>query len=525
MTNELQTSTADGAEVVEDLGVVEDPSAPPGTPPNASPDTAADPPPGATVTDAGSDPDGSIDGGAPSRRILRGRTRREARDAQPVFTMPPRLSPVWRWVLGVVLVVQVAVIAGTAVFGAFKLPYFSPIDEAAHYSYIQQIAEHGTLPVLGKTDTSLQALAIERHTYPRLIPLSAQPGLSKLSYEAFQPPLYYIAAAPAFLVTSDYVDKIYAVRLFDVLLLLATVALAGRLARVVLKDRWLLGWSMIMVFLALPGVVVRFVFISNLALAVPLALLFVSELWVAWQRHSGRRLAVAGGILGLCVLTELELVALIPVFVLVVAVEAHRRWSRGTWHLLLVSMAVPFVVMAPWFVFNQVTYHMLTAGPLAIAEQASTVNPHHLHYSIGQLPNTTATLLDPVLPVEWGTSLASQPALAYLDQLLAVLVIPAALVLIAGTGRRLWSMKSAVLGLPWVLNIVEMWYIKFGQQWQVDVRYTYATVPVLLTLAADATDTLRSRYLPVLVTAAATASTVALWAYFFISYHSQYAFH
>ncbi len=210
--------------------------------------------------------------------------------------MPPGLHPVWRWLLGVVLVVQVGVIAFTGIFGAFKLPYFSPIDESAHYSYIQQIAEHGSLPVLGKTNTSLQALSIGRGLYPhpRTVPLGARRGLATLSYEAFQPPLYYLAAVPAFLITPNYIDKIYAVRLFDVLLLLAAVALAGRLCRVVLKERWLIGWSMVLVFLALPGVVVRMVFISNLALAVPMAILFVTELWIAWHRRSGWRLAGAG---------------------------------------------------------------------------------------------------------------------------------------------------------------------------------------------------------------------------------------
>jgi len=447
------------------------------------------------------------------------------RRLRTVFAMPPQLSPAWRAILGAVLVLQVVVIAFTAVFGAFKLPYFSPIDEAAHYAYIQHIAEHGTLPVLGQTDTTPQALAIARHTYPRLIPLDQQPGLAKLSYEAFQPPLYYITAVPAFLLTPNYVDKVYAVRMFDVLLLLATVALVGRLARVVMQERWLIGWSMVLVFLALPGVVVRFVFISNLALAVPLAVLFVTELWIAWHRHSGRRLAVAGVLLGLCVLTELELVVLIPVFLLVAAAEVRRRWSARTWRLLMVSVAIPFVVMAPWFLFNLATYHHLTAGSLAIAEQTSTVNPHHLHYSIGQLPNETVPLLNPILPAEWSPALYGQAALTYLQQLLAILILPAALVLIAGTGRRLWSMRSAILGLPWVLNIVEMWYIRYGQQWQVDVRYTYTTIPVLLVLAGDATDTLRSRYLPVLVTAGATASIVVVWGFFFLSYHGQYAFH
>ncbi len=49
-------------------------------------------------------------------------------------------------------------------------------------------------------------------------------------------------------------------------------------------------------------------------------------------------------------------------------------------------------------------------------------------------------------------------------------------------------------------------------------------MPILLVLAADATDTLRSRYLPVLVTIGATAGTMVLWGYALISYAGPYAF-
>ena len=58
-----------------------------------------------------------------------------------------------------------------------------------------------------------------------------------------------------------------------------------------------------------------------------------------------------------------------------------------------------------------------------------------------------------------------------------------------------------------------------------DARYTYATVPILLMLAADATDVIRSRFLPVLVTAGATVATVLLWGFFLLSYTGPFAFH
>ncbi len=466
--------------------------------------------------------------GVPPANVRAGRPlhrkRRRAERGGPLWSLPDELSPTWRWVLAVVVVVQLGVIAFSGVFGAFKLPYFSPIDESAHFAYIQQLAQHGSLPVLGKTENTPQVVAIQQGIYPRMADVSKVLGLDKLSYEAFQPPLYYLTAVPAFLLTANYVDKIYAVRLFDVLLLLAAVALAGRLCRVVLRQRWIIGWSVVLVSFTLPGVVVRFVCISNLALAVPMAILFTTELWIAWDRHSVRRLGVAGLVLGLCVLTELELILFIPLFALVVVAEGRRRWAARTWKGLLVAVAVPLVVMAPWFAFNEATYHMTTAGPIAIQEQTPIVNPHHLHYSLNQLPNDTVELVQVTLPSEWALGLTDQVGLSYLNQLLTFLVVPASLVMIASLGRRLWSVRSAILGLPWVLNMAELWYIRYGQQWQVDPRYTYATVPILLTLVALSTDSIRARFLPVLVTAGSTVAVLFIWGYFFISYTGPFAF-
>jgi hypothetical protein len=186
---------------------------------------------------------------------------------------------------------------------------------------------------------------------------------------------------------------------------------------------------------------------------------------------------------------------------------------------LLVALVIPLVLVAPWFAFNEGHYHMLTAGSLAIKEQTPIVNPDHLRYSWSQLPDDTVTfLVDPTLPAEWNHALDPQPALNYLDQLLAILMVPAGLILVVGMGRRLWSMRAAILGLPYLFNVVEMWYIRYVQQWAIYARYTYPTLPIFLTLVALATDTFRARTLPVLVTASAMGSVILIWGFFIFGY-------
>jgi hypothetical protein len=423
------------------------------------------------------------------------------------------------------LVLQIVTIGTIGTVTAIQFHVLSVVDEEAHFSYIQQIAQHGSLPVLGKTETSLQGLALEQGIYPRHTTINLKTyGFGSLSYEAFQPPLYYITAVPAFYASGNYRDKIYAIRLYGILLLMVSVLLIGRLCRVVLRERWLIGWAMALVFFLLPGVIVRFATLSNLPLAVPLVILFATELWIAWRRHSSARLMVAGGLAALCVLTELEMLVLLPVFALVVAAEAYRLRSVRSMAPLLVAVAIPVVLMAPWFIFNEVHYHALTASHLAIQEQALTVNPTHQYFSLKQLPNDTVLyIMQPTSALEWSGALASHPALGYLDTLLDVLMVPAGLVLILSLGRRLWSIPVAILGLPWLLLVFEMWYIRYGEQWQILDRYTYTVLPILVVLVAWATETFRARYLPVLVTAGATVGVLVLWSFFLFVYTGVYA--
>ena len=58
--------------------------------------------------------------------------------------------------------------------------------------------------------------AITDRTWPRPSPVDpATRGLAGRSYEAFQPPLYYVVAAPAFLLAGDHLTKVKVLRAFD----------------------------------------------------------------------------------------------------------------------------------------------------------------------------------------------------------------------------------------------------------------------------------------------------------------------
>ena len=204
----------------------------------------------------------------------------------------------------VLVSLQVAAIAVVGGATVARFHVFASVDERQHFAYVQEVAEHGRLPHLGRDLVSWQIQAINDGTYPRHSPRDPRLiGLAGQSYEAFQPPLYYVVAAPAFLVGgSNYRHKVTAVRAFDLALLLGAVAALALLARAVFAGRWLIPFSLGLSVLSWPGVIVRTVTVSNSALELPLVLLYIYALWQATAHRSGRWLAAAGALFGLCLL-------------------------------------------------------------------------------------------------------------------------------------------------------------------------------------------------------------------------------
>jgi hypothetical protein len=129
-----------------------------------------------------------------------------------------------------------------ALYAAF-LPPWGLIDEAQHLHYIQYIAEQQALPVAGEvylSDEIVASLFATRRweTFHWTPPTAADPqamGLEGHSYEAYQPPLFYLLMAPVYLVLPDaMLVKVYALRGVVVLLSLVTVWATYRTAQTLL---------------------------------------------------------------------------------------------------------------------------------------------------------------------------------------------------------------------------------------------------------------------------------------------------
>jgi len=415
----------------------------------------------------------------------------------------------------VVVVIQIAAVVAFGAATIFRYPLWSVVDEGAHFANIQYIAEHGSYPVLGKTLASDQVLAIAQHRYPKHTTVDARTaGLGGLAYEALQPPLYYYVAAPVFFLSGNYHTKAILLRLFGLLLLVISIALLARLSRRVLKGRWLVGMAAGMLVLLMPGIVVRMVTISNINLAIPLCILAVTELWIAWEEKSAKRLVLCGFLVGCGVLTDLYLLALVPVFVLVALAVVWPDRNRQNVLYAVGGAAVGLVIVLPWLVFNETKYHALTAGKLAERLQTPIVNPTHMHFTVGQLPGQTVQFLfQPLMPQEWGTLVANHLLFNYGITIFEVLLTPLALVMAVALGRRLVSTGYWILILPWACNILLLWYIDVGEQWAVMVpRYVYPSLPMLALFSVAAVLVMFRAVRPILITTAvSTLFLLVLW--------------
>src|SRR5712692_2089927 len=119
------------------------------------------------------------------------------------FSRPRRVS---RLALYVILAAYISL--GTLY--AVHTPAWQVPDEPAHYNYIRAIVEQHALPVLQVGDYDQAYLdKLKAEHFPPALPVTA------VRYEGWQPPLYYLLAAPIFAATGG---SLVAVRLFTLLL-------------------------------------------------------------------------------------------------------------------------------------------------------------------------------------------------------------------------------------------------------------------------------------------------------------------
>jgi hypothetical protein len=408
---------------------------------------------------------------------------------------------------------ELAVIAVGAIATVARFPVFALVDERAHYSYVQVVSEQRRLPVLGRDRISAVVQAVGEGVYPR--PPRQDParlsGLAAFSYEAFQPPAYYVTAAPLFALVPDYLDKVRALRAYDALLLGCALLLLWLLAREVAGPRALPLFAFALTAMMWPGVVVRSVTISNAALEMVAAPAVLLLLWRAHARADGRLLVAAGAALGAALLTRLTLACLAPVLVVVAALAVRSRGRRAL-PAAAAALALPVLMLAPWLAFNLDHFHALTAERVVRRMQEPILNPTRRRYGLGDLGHGLRTLLRGVLPEEWWVEYLSTWKRWLSDAFGAVFLLgPLALGWLAPAGDR--RRLAGFLVAPALVVVAGLVYALAAANWAAFLlpRYLYPELGAFSLFAALVWRRLLGERGLVWLSAALTAALAVVW--------------
>ncbi|HEX6489654.1 MAG TPA: hypothetical protein VF137_12385 [Candidatus Dormibacteraeota bacterium] len=284
-----------------------------------------------------------------------------------------------------------------AVLVASGQPIWSRVDEAQHWDFVAHLAQ-GSYPVEGRTmilQSTVDLMAetgIFRWNVPGDQPLPLQREVSQFttvpsylhgyarrlwvqrhiwwfSYEAGQPPLYYLAAVPFWLAGNHLAGPegaVYAVRVLDALLVGCLGLLAFLLARTVFPGRRVVAWLSAVVVAVLPGLLLNGSQVTNDTLAGVLGaatlLAAVRGLRSGWPARS---VVLVGFLFGAALLTKLTTTGLALPLLAAFAWPSIRARKLVRRDLLngCVAAGIAVIVVVPWLVLNLHLYgHVLPSA-------------------------------------------------------------------------------------------------------------------------------------------------------------------
>jgi len=235
---------------------------------------------------------------------------------------------------------------------ALKTPAWQVPDEPAHYNYVRFIAQGRGLPVLQPGDYDPDYLErIKAAGFPPFMPVDS------IRYESWQPPLYYILAAPVYLVTGG---SLLALRLFSLALGGLLVVIAFVMVRRVAPGAPALALGTAAFVAFVPQHVAMMAGAQNDSLAELLLALVVFQISSFKLKVSNARWVATGVLLGLGLVTK----ATVYIGVLLVAAAVWlvyrsqpnpRKW---TWLIRpgVLVLGPALVLGSLWWVRNVAVY-------------------------------------------------------------------------------------------------------------------------------------------------------------------------
>ncbi len=240
---------------------------------------------------------------------------------------------------------------GIGTLYAVKTPAWQVPDEPAHYNYVRFVAEGRGLPVLQSGDYDQAYLeSIKAARFPPSMPIDS------IRYEFWQPPLYYVLAAPIYLATGG---SLLALRLFSVALGGFVVILAALIVRRLAPDSPALALGAAGFVAFVPQHVAMMAGAQNDSVAELLLALVVLQTLTLKLQSASLKWSRLGLTLGLALLTKGTIYIAAPL-VAVALWQKYRSQSPRNCRWLVKSGALVFgpalVLVLPWWIRNVAAY-------------------------------------------------------------------------------------------------------------------------------------------------------------------------
>ena len=205
---------------------------------------------------------------------------------------------------------------------AVNTPAWQVPDEPAHYNYIAHLVSTGRLPVLQAGDYDSAYLdKLKGEKFPPEL------SVDSVRYEGWQPPLYYLLAAPVFAASAG---RLLAVRLFTLVLGGGVVVLTYLLGRALAPRAPVIAFTAAGFVACLPQHLAMMAAANNDALAevvMAAGILLGVQALLAAPGGWARRYWLLGLVLGLAFITKLSAYPLAALVGLVLLLLARReRW-------------------------------------------------------------------------------------------------------------------------------------------------------------------------------------------------------
>lgn len=374
-------------------------------------------------------------------------------------------------------------------------PYYSPIDEEAHFDYILHIVNEGKLPTL-----------FDQINVERLKELNGA-GFSgnDFQYEAVHPPLYYLISALIILPFKGHIELSFVVlRLFGVVLILGSLffvikAYGEMVRKKLVQDNKILFYSIVITLFVNPGFMTRMITLSNEQLVVFLAtILFYMIIKFNINSMTIRQLMALSVLTSATVLTKFTSIFILGVVFMGLVI--YRKWRYALCYLLIF-----LIIMSPWLIYNYSLYGAFTGTSLHVQFVHSILNPNHLHLGFDYIFESISRLLSTFWNPQEVSSILIDPSYFLMTLLNTVLVGSIAFGVWKNIDFKILLKKDfvksinalvAIFTLSIILNVLVLAYGTYTQS--VDVmlgRYLYINIlPLSFLLFYFITKMFNARY-------------------------------